>query len=880
MAVNNTADTGQSKACIQQASSSITKILTEEPQFAEALASQVNLPYLVNILHQVRQVQNEDVKKLESLWQEVGKFRNTWNQNLLIDAGNLNFAQAALSELCQFISNLITVNEFSAKAKDPNEKSSSPALYSAAVEQLYSGDKGLTACAKEYLGALGQTTSSRPDVQIPSGASSKLEKSSEVNINKPKTVKYHIGYKDLSEARLVARSTGKTPTDIIRQTLTFNGNEVVKVKRIEPKRKPRIKSNQKLTFSNSILVPDTIMTVPLADDAILISAHLSDGINKWKLKVDNGRVRIPSDLGNHEVLVTESYASGKQIPLQMRKSPCCPTVYSLAAVELRQQVLDAVQVNDHIKFLKALNEYLSNFDLVYSKQLQGYIKKFCEATKLSVLQTAAQINLGDCQILSSLLAHQLQDIVPCCLISKPCSESIGNDHYSPGHAVFAYEFNGKQYQFESTAHAPNTYINPKLYSSQLQRIDNAFMSAAEASNPSAALNQVGSILRDIFATSTAKNNERVSSSIPNTVKGLVERLLKLMKHYHAGNNNYQNHSEVIEDYLLRRLGLTKSDIAELGDEARLALAHVLGFFNQQAMTIIASKSLSKMGFGEEPDTKKEIARFGRILDYFSFHALKGGFNQEVLCNFLTGSRYVYDDWHYRKVDSVLMKAEEILGANMLVTQKAANSTLTDPLRPHRFKKSPMNVSYEHRDTGRAYTAGDDIRHIDWSAFARTDRFYIRETPLMLNSDAETQEYLVFACSPFPDKQLLAALASKLLKAQRYPRLYQIKGLEVSIWGRTIIQYSGDELKGFLRNDKTFIRDLFLKLRRIGNNYCVPFLNNITIEFCKERIANLMKLDGDGRTQYTLFCEEPIRIPKPVTGVYRSPKWKQLLSWEE
>src|SRR5512135_2349252 len=69
-------------------------------------------------------------------------------------------------------------------------------------------------------------------------------------------------------------------------------------------------------------------------------------------------------------------------------------------------------------------------------------------------------------------------------------------------------------------------------------------------------------------------------------------------------------------------------------------------------------------------------------------------------------------------------------------------------------RSPMegNISGRHQSPHRGssvefaeyrkYVPGDDIRHVDWRVYARTDRFYMKE----FEADTNLRCYLVLDCS--------------------------------------------------------------------------------------------------------------------------------------
>jgi uncharacterized protein (DUF58 family) len=59
-----------------------------------------------------------------------------------------------------------------------------------------------------------------------------------------------------------------------------------------------------------------------------------------------------------------------------------------------------------------------------------------------------------------------------------------------------------------------------------------------------------------------------------------------------------------------------------------------------------------------------------------------------------------------------------------------------------FHKSPHRGSSVEFAEYRKYAPGDDIRHVDWRVYARTDRFYMKE----FEADTNLRCYLVLDCS--------------------------------------------------------------------------------------------------------------------------------------
>ena len=58
---------------------------------------------------------------------------------------------------------------------------------------------------------------------------------------------------------------------------------------------------------------------------------------------------------------------------------------------------------------------------------------------------------------------------------------------------------------------------------------------------------------------------------------------------------------------------------------------------------------------------------------------------------------------------------------------------------HRSRMRGMSTTFaQHRQ----YVSGDDLRHLDWKVFARTDRYYVRE----FEAETNLECYFLLDCS--------------------------------------------------------------------------------------------------------------------------------------
>jgi len=104
-------------------------------------------------------------------------------------------------------------------------------------------------------------------------------------------------------------------------------------------------------------------------------------------------------------------------------------------------------------------------------------------------------------------------------------------------------------------------------------------------------------------------------------------------------------------------------------------------------------------------------------------------------------------------------------------------------------KSPHHGSSVEFAQHREYSPGDEIRHIDWKAFAKSDRFYIKqyedETNLRCHLLVDTSGSMAYAGGDRPSKMLYA---SRLATALAWMLLRQGDAVGLLPFGETIGEY--------------------------------------------------------------------------------------------